>query len=193
MPRSLLFNENGMPSKIVMDEVIFEQEKNFIWTSLRVGDDVSKILPQEVDRSDAFTEDLLEEQRPRIAKYQTLEDNDDTYTVIVLAIPSSHIFQDDDFQLQVSFVLIGNRLISATSKESPIFAEIMSKAISHKKQYTPTTFFMQVVGELLEHGIDILQQIEEYIDYNERRLLTGGLKRGWLATLLIIYLINLQL
>lgn len=184
MPRSLLFTRDGVPDKLVMDQIDFQDNDNFIWTHLRVGDDIRKFLPIIVDRSHSFTEDLLEEQRPRIEKYQTLEDNDDTYSVIILSIPTNHIFQDDDFQLQVSFVMVSNRMYTMSSRENSIFSEIMSKSIAQKNQYSPTTFFIKVVSELMEHGIDVLQQIEEYIDYNERRIISGGLRRGWLATLL---------
>lgn len=188
MPRALLFDENGVPEEIFSDQLSIERisEEKFIWISLRAGDDIRRILPEEVDRSRAFTEDLLEEQRPRVAKYQTLEDNEDTYSVIVLSLPTLRIFKEDDYQLQVSFVLINKRLYSASSNEENIFSEIMSKILSKKKQYSATMLFTYIISELLEMSIDVLEQIENHIEEVERRQLSGGLKRGNLASLLIL-------
>ncbi|MHA2251797.1 MAG: magnesium transporter CorA family protein [Candidatus Kariarchaeaceae archaeon] len=188
MPRALVFDDNGVPTDIIASDTGLKQitEDSFVWINLKPGDDVRKFLPDEVDRSRAFTEDLLEEQRPRVALYQTLEDNEDTFSVVVFSLPTPRIFNDDDFQIQVSFVIVDKRLYSASSSESSIFAEIMSKILAKKSQYSPTSLFTYIIAELLEMGIDVLDQIEEHIDNIERRQLSGGLRRGTLASLLTL-------
>ena len=188
MPQALLFDESGVPSEIAsgLDTISESAEDKFAWTHLRPGDDIKQILPEEVDRSHAFTEDLLEEQRPRVAMYQTLEDNEDTFSVVVLSLPTSRIFSEDEFQVQVTFVIINRRLFSASSTERNMFSEIMSKILTSKKQYTPTLLFNYIISELLEMSIDVLEQIEDYIDHIERGQLSSGLKRGALASLLAL-------
>lgn len=188
MPQSLVFDKNGVPIEIIQGLPDHEMigDERVMWTNLRAGDDIRTVLPEAVDRSRAFTEDLLEDQRPRVAKYQTLEDNEDTFSVIILAIPTPKIFSEDEFQLQVSFVLLGKKLYSAGSMEDNIFSEIMSKILTKKIQYSPTKLFSAIISELVEMGIDVLEQIEDHIDYIERRQLAGGLKRGTLASLLTL-------
>ena len=79
MSKSLIFNDNGKPIEIKSQTLKPEEySSNLIWTHLKVGDPIEKVLPDVVDRSVSFTEDLLESQRPRIQIYQTLEDNEDT-------------------------------------------------------------------------------------------------------------------
>ncbi len=185
MPKSLVFNDEGIPNKIMSQMIDHDSEnKNFIWTNLKAGEKIRKILPDVVDRSDSFTEDLLEEQRPRIQVYQTLEDNDDTYSVIVLSFPTNLILKQDDNQLQVSFVFLENRLYTASPRESRIFSKITSKCISQKKKFTPISFLVFLISEMLEMSINALENVEKLIDNSERKMLTGGLKRGWLANLL---------
>ncbi|MHA2089735.1 MAG: magnesium transporter CorA family protein [Candidatus Kariarchaeaceae archaeon] len=188
MPQALLFDESGVALEIAsgLATITESMEDKFVWTHLRPGDDIRQILPEEVDRSHAFTEDLLEEQRPRVAMYQTLEDNEDTFSVVVLSLPTPRIFSEDEFQVQVSFVLIDSRLFSASSTERNMFSEIMSKILTSKKQYTPTLLFNYIISELLEMSIDVLEQIEDHIDHIERKQLSGGLKRGTLASLLAL-------
>ncbi|MCH8906637.1 MAG: magnesium transporter CorA family protein [Candidatus Heimdallarchaeota archaeon] len=184
MPRTLLFDENGVPFKIETKIVAKQPSNSLVWTNLRAGDDIRQILPMIVDRSMAFTEDLLEEQRPRIQTYQTLEDNDETFTVVVLSIPTEDIFKSDDFTFQVSFVLLKDQIFSVVSRESSIFSEIMSKLIAKKEQHTLTSCFKYLISELLENAISTMDQVEDFIDHSERRMLQGGVKKGWLASLL---------
>lgn len=185
MPKSLVFNVKGIPIEIKSQLIDHNPEnQNFIWTNLRTGDSISKVLPEVVNRSEDFTEDLLEEQRPRIQVYQTLEDNDDTYSVIVLSFPTSLILKQDENILQVSFVFLENRLYTASPSESRIFSKIMTKCISQKQKFTPISFLVYIISEMLEMGINALESVEKLIDNNERRMLTGGLKKGWLINLL---------
>ncbi|OLS26473.1 MAG: Magnesium transport protein CorA [Candidatus Heimdallarchaeota archaeon LC_2] len=185
MPKSLVFNDEGIPSKIKSQIIDHDPENTkFIWTNLKAGDKISKVLPDVVDRSKSFTEDLLEEQRPRIQVYQTLEDNDDTYSVIVLSFPTNFILKKDDYVLQVSFVFLENRLYTASQRESSIFSKIMSKCISQKINFTPISFFVFLISEMLEMSINALENVEKLIDNSERKMLSGGLEKGWLANLL---------
>lgn len=184
MPKSLIFNEEGKATEI-KSEILSSQDysNNFVWTHLRVGDPIEKVLPKVVDRSTDFTEDLLESQRPRIQVYQTLEDNEDTYSVIVLSFPTMAIMQEDN-QLQVSFLFLENRLYTASSKVTSIFEKLMKSTISNRNKFSPISFLVHIVSELLEMSIAVAEAIEKLIDQSERKMLTGGLKHGSLADLL---------
>lgn len=188
MPRALLFDSNGVPTNIVsgLDDIESTPLGNLAWVNLRSNDDIRVILPDIVDKSRAFTEDLLEEQRPRIAFFQTLEDNEDTFTVIVFSIPTSRIFSEDEFQLQITFILLDNRIYSVGSKESGIIPEIMAKIFTKKRQYNLSNLFGYISSELFEMGINVADQIEEFIDHSEGKQLKSGLERGWLASLLTL-------
>ncbi len=188
MPRALLFDENNVPIEVLSGSQAIQDfpDQKLTWINLRSNDDVRRILPDVVDKSRGFTEDLLEEQRPRVAVYQTLEDNEDTFSVIVLTLPTSRIFNDDDFQLQITFIILDRKIYSVGSKESGVFSEIMAKILTKKKQFTLTTLFAYIASELFEMSIDVSNQIEEYIDHTEGKQLKSGLERGWLASLLTL-------
>ena len=136
MPKSLIFDEAGKPKEVISLVEESDYTKKFIWTHLKVADTIEKVLPDVVDRSAGFTEDLLESQRPRIQVYQTLEDNEDTYSVIVLSFPVKTIMYDDT-QLQVSFLFLENRLYTAGSTGTPFFENLMKSTIKEKLTFTP--------------------------------------------------------
>jgi magnesium transporter len=185
MPKSLVFDKNGVPVEIASPSDITDgHEKNFVWTNLRVGDKIELVLPDIVDRSASFTEDLIESQRPRIQVYQTLEDNDDIYSVIVLSFPTHAILNQDDNLLQVSFLFLENQLYTVGSRSTDFFDRLMHSAIKEKTPYNPITFLIFIISELIEMSIKVAEKVEKLIDKNERRMLVGGLKQGWLTELL---------
>ncbi|MHA2097077.1 MAG: magnesium transporter CorA family protein [Candidatus Kariarchaeaceae archaeon] len=185
MPKSLIFDRNGIPSEIGSQvEINEDNEDVFIWTNLRVGDKIDLVLPDIVDRSESFTEDLVESQRPRIQVYQTLEDNDDTYNVIVLSFPTHSILDKDDSQIQVSFLFLENQLYTVGSKSTEFFEGLMKTALKKRESFTPVTFLVYIISELIEMSIKVAEKVEKVIDLNERKMLIGGLKQGWLTDLL---------
>ena len=188
MPQALLFDQNFIPSKILsgIDDINQIKSHNLGWVHLRSSDDLRLILPDIIDKSRGFTEDLLEEQRPRVAVYQTLEENDATFSVIVLTIPTNRIFEVDDFQLQVSFIIVNNKIYSIGSKEIGIIPEIMMKIQARRNEYTLSSLFLFIASELIEMGIDVLNAIEEFNDHTEGKQLKSNLERGWLASLLTL-------
>jgi len=188
MPRVLLFDQNSVPQLFDTGQDALTQlsENRLAWVHLRSNDDVRSILPDIIDKSRGFTEDLLEEQRPRVALYPTTEDNEDTFSVIVLSMPTHKIFEQDEFQLQVTFILLDNKIYSVGSTEIGIFPEIMAKIQTRKMQHTISTLFKTILSELFEMGIEVMNSVEEFIDHTEGKQLKSNLERGWLASLLTL-------
>ncbi len=184
MPRTLLF-ENNVPTKIISGYT-YDNTNELSWRHLKPGDKLNLALPDIINTTQQFAEDLIEEQRPRISQMQTLEDNNDTYSVLVLSVPTQKIFVDDDFQLQVTFVIVDNSIYSLPSITNSIIPEIMAKILSSKKEYTLTSLMMFILSELMEMSIDVLDEIEDFVDGIEKSIIRGGVKKGWLASLLLL-------
>jgi magnesium transporter len=184
MPRTLLFDESNIPNQI--QEGYVDSGNNLSWINLKVGEAYSNILPEIIDTSKSFTDDLVEEQRPRIAKYQTLEDNDDTFSVIVFSLPTRRLFTEDEFQLQISFVLLDHKIYSLPSAKNSIISEIMAKISTTNTEYTISDLFIYIITELLEMSIKILFSVTDYIDNLERQVIKREIKKGWVASLLVL-------
>ncbi|MDH5403453.1 MAG: hypothetical protein OEZ01_01845 [Candidatus Heimdallarchaeota archaeon] len=188
MPQALLFDSNGKPKEILQVEGNIDKINplNISWINLRAGDDLSTSLPIIVNRSSSFTEDFIEEQRPRIEIYQTLEDNEDTYSVLIFAFPTNKIYLEDEFQIQISFLIIDNTIYTTSTKDNQILIEIMTKLVSKKKNYTLTKLFEFIISETLEMSIKVMDELIDYVESLERHQLKQGLKRGWLGSLLML-------
>ncbi|MHA2502260.1 MAG: CorA family divalent cation transporter [Candidatus Kariarchaeaceae archaeon] len=188
MPRTLVFDKNSVPDRIIVGDEDNEvlHDESLAWVHLPSSDDIRRLLPDIIDKSRGFMEDLIEEQRPRVAVYQTQEDNDATFSVIVLSIPKIRIFEEDNFQLQVTFILLGNKIFSVGSTEVGIFPEIMTKMLNRRRVMNYTQIFAFIVSELLEMSIKVTNSVEEFIDHSEGKQLNSNLERGWLASLLTL-------
>lgn len=185
MPEVLIFDQNGVPQKIEKSELLTKIIKDQLrWVNSIGDEDIKSILPDIIDKSKSFTDDLIEEQRPRIQQYQTLEENEESFSVVVFSFPTEDIFDLDNFQLQISFVLIRNHLYSTSSKDDPKFSKIMEKVLKRKKSYTVTSLFGYIVSELVEMSIDAISKVEIHIDNLEREQLKGRLNKNWLVSLL---------
>ncbi len=185
MIRTLSFDENNVPVKL--DESIPSDINETVktkqrWISLRAHDDVRRILPSIVMRTQSFVDDLLEEQRPRIQEYSTLEENDETYKVIIVKLPTIKILETDDFQLQVSFMIVGKTLISITNRDHHLFHQIMSKLILRKKSMEINQVIGFILEELADNSIMVSAEIEDEIERMEQNELKGRIRaKGFLS------------
>ncbi len=189
MTRTLFFDKNGVAEEIVLqkyNEFDDSRKNHLMWINLVESDKIEKVVPQAIDTSTGFIEDLREEQRPRIANYQTLEDNEDTFTVIVIAVPTKKIFSSDDFQLQMTFIILRNKIYSLSSFPQNVVGEIMAKLLHRNKQYNLTTLFNFILTELLEMGIRVLDHVEDYIDQLEKQIIRSALSNKLLTSLLVL-------
>ena len=185
MIRTLSFDENNLPLHIEESfptDVNETVKTNLRWISMRTHDDIQRILPSIVMKSQSFVDDLLEEQRPRIQEYLTLEPNDETFRVIIMKLPTIKILETDDYQLQVSFLIVGKTLFSFSNRDHNIVQRIMSKLILRKKNIEMKGLLGFIIEELVDSSITVSDELEDQVERMEQRQLKGiGKARGFIS------------
>ncbi len=178
MIRTLVF-KNRRPVEILNEipqDINDIHNRELRWVSIRDYDDIKNILPKIMDRTQDFIDDLLEEQRPRFQEYLTLEDNDETYKVLVVRIPTTEIFVSDDHNLQISFIIISNTLFSITNKDHYYIVQIMNKLFRRKHEFDIYTLLEAILEELSEQSIHVANFIEDRIEEMEKEQLQGDIQ-----------------
>lgn len=185
MIKTLLFSDDGSAEEILeslpedLNETLYSK---MYWVSARNIDDIARILPPITQRTRSFIEDLIEDQRPRLQFFQTLEENDNEYAVIILKFPTTEIFTDDKFQFQIVFITVGNSLFTFINKEHLAIHKIMSKLILKNLTYTIGALVGFIIGELFEMGIRVFAEVEDAIEAMEREQFRGNVAvAGWLS------------
>lgn len=187
MPRTLLFDKSGLAEEIrLAPHILDKRDENLTWINLSEDEDLKSIIPDAINTSSSSREDLVEEQRPRVSLHQTLEDNDDTYSVIVVSVPTRKLFTEDDFQLQITFILLRNKIYSLASRPNNTIGDIMAKVVLKNKQFNLTSLFNYILIELFEMGIRVLNQIEDYTDELEKQIIRSSLSNKLLTSLLVL-------
>ena len=171
MIRVLSFDTNLKAKAIetTLPEKLEEKVKNYqLWVSLQSADNIRKILPKIILRTQEFVDDLLEEQRPRLQEQLTLEPNDDTYKVIILRFPTNKILIQDDSHIQLCVIIVGKSLFTITNRDHELNTKVMEDLLKSSKSFTLEQLLITVIEKLIENAIKVVQNVEERIEELEK-------------------------
>ncbi|VVB74484.1 CorA-like Mg2+ transporter protein [Candidatus Tiddalikarchaeum anstoanum] len=148
--KSLSYDENFNPLNVAKDLVL---EGAFSWTLITIDENTKKLLMNKLRWDSAFTDDILEEQRPNII-------TEGVNNIIVLSFPIK-----DKEMLQITFVLVKNHIITITNKDSKVLEGLFETLHSKKVRASGiTNIFSIILDNLIERSIQYVHNIEEKLD-----------------------------
>ncbi len=151
------------------------------WIAYTKDENIMKKLPPFVVRTRRFTEDLLEEQRPRYQIYPSMEGDGQYYRVIILKFVTNLIFEQDDFEFQISILIVDRTIITISNFENPYVADIMSKIKLRNEEMNREKILGIILDELVENSIDVIERLEDDLENMEKRQLRWEISKNWLA------------
>ncbi|RMG42383.1 MAG: hypothetical protein D6732_01190 [Methanobacteriota archaeon] len=176
--------ENGKPLDIheLIDVRDFDYS-NLQWISYVRTETIVEKLPEFIQKSRRFTEDLLEDQRPRFQDYSSLAPGKDRFKVAIFKFITRSIFETDEFELQLSILLTEETIITITNKETPVLLDIMSKIRLRNESMNRNRILSLILDELVEEGIEIIERLENELELMEKRQLSWDFDPNWLPRL----------
>jgi len=146
------------------------------WTHLKIEEDnVVDAVVDEMDQTEAFEEDLVEDQRPRITPFYS-------YTVVVIKAPTRRILTERDPDrgvVQISIIISRNKIISISSSDFDLIDMVMDSFQSMKlRMGSSTDVLSTLLDEIIEYSIDIIEEIEREIDRIEIGLADTSVDMG---------------
>ncbi len=153
------------------------------WVSFIRSETIIEKLPPFIQQSRRFTEDLLEDQRPRFQDYSSLVPSDERFKVAIFKFITRSIFDTDEFELQLSILLTEETIITIANKENPILLDIMSKIRLRNESMTRNRILSLILDEMVEEGIEIIERLEDELETMEKRQLSWQFEENWLPRL----------
>lgn len=153
------------------------------WISYTRSENIIEKLPDFIQQSRRFTEDLLEDQRPRFQDYSSLAPGDERFKVIIFKFITRFIFETDEFELQISILLTEETVLTISNKETPILLDIMSKIRLRNERIDRNRILSLILDELVEEGIEIIERLEDELELMEKRQLSWDFEEDWLPRL----------
>ncbi len=140
------------------DDYVPEKKGDISWLHLTPSEKVIDAIIHEFGQDEEFQEDLLEEQRPRLANFKK-------FSVVVFSAPTPKGLK------QLSFIVSKDKLISVSSSKPGIIDGVMDEIIAEGQRFTPTSVLSGILAEAVEQSIALLDEQEKAIDSFEINIL----------------------
>jgi len=155
MVETIVFNSSSKPAR---SEQHFAYRKGFTyWAHMTKNDEnVENILMKVLNKDTWFVDDLLEEQRPNIIKYENLD-------IVVLSFPSTK-----SNVLQITFIISKSSLITISNRHSDTIKNIMDDILDCRAEVSGVTnIFSLILDSIIEKSIKKLEELEDDIQKKE--------------------------
>ncbi len=171
MVRTLIFDADRNATEVFEAYRTSRDTGDVVWSHLSDDEDkVLDIIMDELKKDEAFEEDFLEDQRPRLSVTSA-------HAIIVIGAPVKAILNTDDPDdgiIQVSFMIRKDKLISVSTRKSMIIDRIMDSYLSKKAlSVDATSIFSRIFEQIVENVIRVSELLEKKADVMQQRILRG--------------------
>lgn len=153
MVKCVIFKE-GVPEIFEGD---YLNDSSVMWLSLEKNEPgIKKDLKKILNTDNALIDDLLEEQRSNMIKFED-------FSVVVLSFP-----KQDSKILQITFIISKKRIISIVDKKSERLDDIFRNINKTNNIFGITNLFSFILDRLVEKSVVALDKIEDALEEKEK-------------------------
>ena len=143
-----------------MKEIVLKKGKNKFRIKLLTNkDDYLLVIRKKLGIKKNVMEDLLEEQRPNTLNFKD-------YSLVSMSFPTGETLKTGSNLLQINFIIKTNELIIITNKESKRVNNAFSNLTSIEFSGV-TNALSYIIDSVREQTIEILEEVEEYLEFHK--------------------------